>query len=177
MLYVVICLSSICITHVHTCAQISSCTINARSPSQAPPPRASFNLCNKTLLSKLPDHIQLAFPALLTHRSGVSVDLLEGIMCDVAKKQTFLGIRDKLRTRHMEHYDKRVTQHMSQLAAAKRAALEQGEGSLSMQWWDRLDAYKLLFSPFAAPLGNAGFIPSGNLLFSRFSSFFPCSVS
>lgn len=85
-------------------------------------------------------------------------------------KQTFLGMRNKLRSRHTEYYDERKLQYLSQIAGFKRS-VENGERDsrtarldfVRYAWEEPGADTRLAFSAFHDPLRFNGRIPSGVL--------------
>ncbi|KAJ6546579.1 hypothetical protein B0H10DRAFT_2243560 [Mycena sp. CBHHK59/15] len=88
----------------------------------------TFRSWDSRILKKLPRALAAAFPPMLTHRSGISENLLmfmhSCFQCGMGSKQ----FSDALRVRHLERYDKLRLSYLSTLAKlAKHIAKVNGE--------------------------------------------------
>ena len=110
-----------------------------------------MNLYDPVIMDQLPPGLAAAFPAFLTHRSGIDKTLMTLIRAGIAHQMSSSAWSSVLRELHVHEHDLQELNYLHALSVAKKR-----ERSLSVEG---LHAYEP-FSDFHDKNGYTGFYPS-----------------
>jgi len=115
---------------------------------------------DRRILDALPPALATEFPALLTHRSGISKAVFSWMRSCIQNGMGVKQVSDSLRVQHLLRYDKLHLQYLDSLVARRGLALWQGRKFKSFLPFDDTSAE-----------GYHGYVPSAQLLRNIYDHF------
>lgn len=115
---------------------------------------------DRRILNNLPPALAAEFPAVLTHRSGISKEVFSWMRSCIQNGMGVKQISDSLRVQHLLRYDELHLQYLDSLVARRGLAIWQGNKFKSFLPFDDTSAE-----------GYHGYVPSGQLLRNIYNHF------